>query len=84
MKSKTRASWQFQILVWGYELQGDLEFSAQVVEGYAYSGFGPMPWDQTAQDLATMELWSCGEKQPTPERWALPWVTEHLIRIGAA
>ena len=73
--------WQFQILIWGYELQGDPELSAQIAEVRVGSGYSFVPWDQTAQDLATMELWYGSERQPTPERWALPWVTEHLMRM---
>ena len=76
----TFASWSFQLDVWGYELQGDLELSAQIAEDRDYTM--PLPWDQTARELESMELWQGSERQEVPERWALPWVTEHLIRTS--
>jgi hypothetical protein len=67
-----------QLCIWTYVVQGDvLEPGALIAEGKAPPEW-PM-WDRDASYLNHVERFIDGNREPTPYRWALPWVTELLM-----
>lgn len=74
----------FQMTVFNYAVRGPNEFTAMVSEGYDWFGYSgvPEPWDRTANDLASYRLWAEGRQLPTPWWWALPGVTDLILKYG--
>ena len=65
--------------MWGASWWGDVaERTAILVERGEYL-LMPM-WDRCAKDVFDDWLVIRGERNRVPARFALPWVTEHLIR----
>lgn len=77
----------FQMAVWKYSIQGDkANRLACIAEGSELVvAFGWPVWDQTESDLATIELRDeTGWRKSPPLWWALPAVTEFVLKREAA
>lgn len=78
--------WDFSIKMWGYALWGPtiggvLEFAACISEA---SAIDERSWDRDAKWLASWRGSYDGREVPTPEWWALPWVSEARAQIGGS
>lgn len=69
--------------VWGASWSGDAsEPTAMVAEqGHAYSIH---MWDRTAEDLLGSFIDDGSGWRGVPQRWALPWLTEWLMRSAVS
>lgn len=75
--------WDFQIKIWGFALFGPDEpnqIATIAEQGHAWNE--PV-WDRTAADLVgSLRSIDGGGYEQVPDYWALPGVTELLLRRG--
>lgn len=72
----------FQILIWGYSILGDAVDHVALIAEQGHVWDYPV-WDRTASDLdGSLRSIDGGDYERVPDFWALPWVTESLLRRG--
>ncbi len=65
--------------IFGCSWDGDVAERTALVVERGETFLLPM-WDRTARDIFDEWLVIRGDRQRVPERFALPWLAEHLIR----